>query len=95
MVKLKILMVEIASVVLCMKLLSAPHLLQEWSPHQVTESLMPPMTFVLLLPCQQWIRHLGRSVLEAGRPTDFHSGFALARGGVWETLGAALEADGK
>jgi len=78
MVKLKILMVEIASVVLCMKLLSAPHLLQEWSPHQVTESLMPPMTFVLLLPCQQWIRHLRRSVLETGCPTDLHPGFALA-----------------
>lgn len=88
-------MVEIASVVLCMKLLSAPQLLQEWSPHQVAKSLMPLMTFVLILPCQQWIRHLGRSVLETGRPTDFHSGFALAWGGVWETLGAAPEAYGK
>lgn len=88
-------MVEIASVVLCMKLLSALHLLQEWSPHQVTKSLMPLMTFVLILPCQQWIRHLGRSVLETWCPTDLHSGFALAWGGVWKTLRATLEAYGE
>ena len=88
-------MVEIASVVLCMKLLSPLHLLQEWSPHQVTKSLMPLMTFVLILPCQQRIRHLGRSVLETWCPTDLHSGFALAWGGVWKTLRATLEAYGE
>lgn len=95
MVKLKILMVEIASVVLCMKLLSALHLLQEWSPHQVTKSLMPLVTFVLILPCQQWIRHLGRSVLETWCPADLYSGFALAWGGVWKALRATLEAYGE
>lgn len=78
MVKLKTLMVEITSVVVCIELLSALHLLQEWSPHQVTKCLMPLVTFVLILPCQQWIRHLRRSVLETRCPTDLHSGFALA-----------------
>lgn len=88
-------MVEMASVVLCMKLLSALHLLQEWSPHQVAKTLMPLLTSVLILLCQQWIRHLRRYVLETWCPTDLHSGFALAWGGVWEALGAALEAYGK
>lgn len=95
MVKLKILMVEMASVVLCMKLLSALHLLQEWSPHQVAKTLMPLLTFVLILPCQQWIRHLRRHVLETWCPTDLHPGFALAWGGVWEALRATLEAHGE
>lgn len=84
-----------ASVVLCMKLLSALHLVQEWSPHQVEKTLAPLLTFVLILPCQQWIRHLRRYVLETRCPPDLHPGFALAWGGVWETLRAAPEAHGE